>query len=63
MIIVTGPTGSGKTTTLYAFLKKIRNPEIKVITIEESYRVPSGWDISNSSKPKKGLRLPAGSNQ
>lgn len=35
MIIVTGPTGSGKTTTLYAFLKKIRNPEIKVITIED----------------------------
>ncbi len=34
MILVTGPTGSGKTTTLYAFLKKIYNPEIKVITIE-----------------------------
>ncbi|MFH1036736.1 MAG: GspE/PulE family protein [Patescibacteria group bacterium] len=35
MIIVTGPTGSGKTTTLYAFLKKIYNPEIKIITIED----------------------------
>jgi len=35
MIIVTGPTGSGKTTTLYAFLKKIRSPETKVITIED----------------------------
>ena len=35
MIIVTGPTGSGKTTTLYAFLEKIQNPEIKVITIED----------------------------
>jgi len=35
MIIVTGPTGSGKTTTLYAFLKKIQSPEIKVITIED----------------------------
>ncbi len=35
MIIVTGPTGSGKTSTLYAFLKKINNPEIKVITIED----------------------------
>jgi len=35
MIIVTGPTGSGKTTTLYAFLKKINNPEIKIITIED----------------------------
>ena len=35
MIIVTGPTGSGKTTTLYAALKRIQNPEIKVITIED----------------------------
>lgn len=34
MILTTGPTGSGKTTTLYAFLKKIYNTEIKVITIE-----------------------------
>jgi len=35
MIIVTGPTGSGKTTTLYAFLKRIQRPEIKIITIED----------------------------
>jgi len=35
MILVAGPTGSGKTTTLYAFLKKIANPEIKIITIED----------------------------
>jgi len=35
MIICTGPTGSGKTTTLYAFLLKIINPEIKIITIED----------------------------
>lgn len=34
MILTTGPTGSGKTTTLYAFLKKIYTPDIKVITIE-----------------------------
>jgi len=35
MIIITGPTGSGKTTTLYAFLKHIQKPEIKIITIED----------------------------
>jgi len=35
MFIVTGPTGSGKTTTLYAILKRINNPEIKIITIED----------------------------
>lgn len=35
LILVTGPTGSGKTTTLYAFLKKINTPEVKIITIED----------------------------
>lgn len=42
MILNTGPTGSGKTTTLYAFLKHIKSPEIKVITIEDpvEYRLP-----------------------
>lgn len=34
MILNTGPTGSGKTTTLYAFMKKIYSPGIKIITIE-----------------------------
>lgn len=35
MILNTGPTGCGKTTTLYAFLRKIYQPEIKIITIED----------------------------
>jgi len=35
MIIVTGPTGCGKTTTLYAILTRIQSPEIKIITIED----------------------------
>ncbi len=35
MILTTGPTGSGKTTTLYAFLKKVHDPQIKIITIED----------------------------
>lgn len=34
MILVTGPTGSGKTTTLYTLIKKIRNPGINITTIE-----------------------------
>jgi type II secretory ATPase GspE/PulE/Tfp pilus assembly ATPase PilB-like protein len=35
MILNTGPTGSGKTTTLYAFLNRVATPEIKIITIED----------------------------
>jgi type IV pilus assembly protein PilB len=35
MILTTGPTGSGKTTTLYAFLRRINKPETKIITIED----------------------------
>ena len=42
MILTTGPTGSGKTTTLYAFLRKINKPETKIITIEDpiEYHLP-----------------------
>jgi len=35
MILITGPTGSGKTTTLYSFLRRIKSEENKVITIED----------------------------
>lgn len=35
MIITTGPTGSGKTTTLYAFLKEVTSPDVKIITLED----------------------------
>lgn len=35
LLLTTGPTGSGKTTTLYACLRKLRNPQVKVITIED----------------------------
>jgi len=42
LILVTGPTGSGKTTSLYAFLRRIYSPEIKIITIEDpiEYHLP-----------------------
>ena len=35
LIIVTGPTGSGKTTTLYAILNKLNKPDIKIVTLED----------------------------
>jgi type IV pilus assembly protein PilB len=42
MILTTGPTGSGKTTTLYAFLKRVHNPGVKIITLEDpiEYHLP-----------------------
>jgi len=42
MILVTGPTGSGKTTTLYSALQEINTPEHKIITVEDpvEYRLP-----------------------
>ncbi|MBL7045126.1 MAG: Flp pilus assembly complex ATPase component TadA, partial [Parcubacteria group bacterium] len=42
MILTTGPTGSGKTTTLYGFLKKVQTPGKKIITIEDpiEYHLP-----------------------
>lgn len=42
MVLTTGPTGSGKTTTLYAFLRHVYAPEMKIITIENpvEYRLP-----------------------
>lgn len=60
MIIVTGPTGCGKTTTLYAFLRKIENPEIKIITIED----PIEYHLESISQtqvdPKKGYDFASG---
>ena len=54
MIIVTGPTGSGKTTTLYAFLKKIQNPEIKIITIEDPIEYHLKGISQTQVAPEKG---------
>jgi general secretion pathway protein E len=42
IILITGPTGSGKSTTLTAFIRKVRNPELRIITVEDpvEYEVP-----------------------
>jgi type IV pilus assembly protein PilB len=42
MILVTGPTGSGKTTTLYSVLAELNNPEYNIVTVEDpiEYQVP-----------------------
>lgn len=50
MIITTGPTGSGKTTTLYAILKKLNNQETKIITIED----PIEYQLSGVNQSQTG---------
>jgi type II secretory ATPase GspE/PulE/Tfp pilus assembly ATPase PilB-like protein len=60
MIVVTGPTGSGKTTTLYAFLKKIRDPKIKVITIEDPIEYHLEGISQTQVDPKKGYDFASG---
>lgn len=54
MIVVTGPTGSGKTTTLYAFLKEIQNPEIKIITIEDPIEYHLAGISQTQVNPSRG---------
>jgi len=54
MIIITGPTGSGKTTTLYAFLKKIQSPEAKIITIEDPIEYHLKGISQTQVNPSKG---------
>lgn len=42
LLLVTGPTGSGKTTTLYGILQYVNSPKVKIITVEDpiEYRIP-----------------------
>jgi type IV pilus assembly protein PilB len=55
MILVTGPTGSGKSTTLYATVNVVSQPEINVITVEDpvEYRLPGINQVQVN--PKAGL--------
>jgi len=60
MVLVTGPTGSGKTTTLYAALTEIKSPEDKIVTIEDpvEYQVDGITQIPVNEK--KGLSFARG---
>jgi type II secretory ATPase GspE/PulE/Tfp pilus assembly ATPase PilB-like protein len=60
MVLVTGPTGSGKTTTLYAALTKLYDPTLKIITIED----PVEYELNGVNQipvnPKRGLTFADG---
>jgi general secretion pathway protein E len=60
MILVTGPTGSGKTTTLYGALQKINDPGKKIITIEDPVEYQLGGVNQIHVKPQIGLTFANG---
>jgi type IV pilus assembly protein PilB len=53
MLLTTGPTGSGKTTTLYAFLREISTPELKIITIEDPIEYHLAGIVQTQVEEKK----------
>nr|WP_291317478.1 GspE/PulE family protein [Desulfuromonas sp.] len=60
MVLVTGPTGSGKTTTLYAALSEINNEEEKIITIEYPVEYQVKGVVQIPVNEKKGLTFARG---
>src|SRR5688572_21126020 len=60
MVLVTGPTGSGKTTTLYAALSEIKTPEDKIVTIEDPVEYQLRGITQIPINEKKGLTFARG---
>src|SRR6201997_2010868 len=60
MVLVTGPTGSGKTTTLYAALNEIKSDEDKIITIEDPVKYQIRGITQIPVNEKKGLTFARG---
>jgi general secretion pathway protein E/type IV pilus assembly protein PilB len=60
ILLVTGPTGSGKTTTLYAALEKINSVEDKIITVEDPVEYQLGGIKQIQVNPKIGLTFGSG---
>ena len=54
LILNTGPTGSGKTTTLYSFLKEVNNPQVKTITIENPIEYHLKGVVQTQVDPEEG---------
>lgn len=60
IVLVTGPTGSGKTTTLYAALNQIYSPTVKMITIEDPVEYQLDGINQMPVNPKRGLTFATG---
>ena len=60
MLLITGPTGSGKTTTLYAFMRKINSSEVKIITIEDPIEYHLAGIVQTQVEEEKGYTFLSG---
>src|SRR5215470_13580664 len=60
IILVTGPTGSGKTTTLYAALSRINTPDLNILTVEDPVEYQIRGISQMAINPKIGLTFAAG---
>ena len=60
IILVTGPTGSGKTTTLYAALSRINTPDLNILTVEDPVEYQLRGISQMAINPKIGLSFAAG---
>ncbi len=60
MLLVTGPTGSGKTTTLYSALQELNNEDVNIITVEDPVEYQLGGINQVQAKPEVGLTFASG---
>ncbi|HUO75915.1 MAG TPA: GspE/PulE family protein [Candidatus Paceibacterota bacterium] len=59
-LLTTGPTGSGKTTTLYAFINELNTPDVKIITVEDPIEYHIAGISQTQVEPDKGYTFASG---
>jgi type II secretory ATPase GspE/PulE/Tfp pilus assembly ATPase PilB-like protein/ActR/RegA family two-component response regulator len=59
IVIVTGPTGSGKTTTLYAAIRELATGEVNIMTVEDPVEYEVGGITQIQVEPKRGVTFPS----
>lgn len=57
-VIVTGPTGSGKTTALYSCINELAKPELKIVSIEDPIEFYLPWVVQTQIRPSAGVTFP-----
>ena len=60
MVLITGPTGCGKTTTLYAMLNKLNRQEVNIVTIEDPIEYELKYVNQTQVNPKAGIEFATG---